>query len=999
MTEDSSSFTVSCSICHSAFKRSKKREEKKPLVFCAYCGNRLRPLFLKKNSTKLQHFFDSISLPHESKPKKEELLATIGQYEIIKSLGKGGMGEVFLAYDTVCGRKVALKQVRGDLAVHPQLYKRFLKEARITSQLTHPTIMPIYSIHYDANTVYYTMPYVEGKTLKQILRKTREDEKKGIKSSDPHTSIAFLTRIFLQICQACAYAHHQGILHRDLKPENFIVGTYGQVIILDWGLAKIFEEESCEEESLQIDPEKAPKEKGITKLGKVVGTVSYMAPERAFGAPATIQTDIYALGVILYQILTLQLPFPRKSISQFKKNYKKETFHPPELVAPYREVPAILSSIAKKCLHKNPKERYHSLNELIHSLENYISGESEWFLARTLDIHKNEDWAFQENILFVEHSAITKALDVSDWVSLMVSKDAFPNHTKIEAEVLIKKKGHGIGFLFSHSEFSDPGHLTDGYCLWVVSSAEKTRKTKLLRSSIPVLEAPDVTLQNGEWYTIRIEKNDQHMHFYLNDELCFSYVNHIPIIGPHIGILTKDADFEVKNFSVSVSSQNITVQCLAVPDAFLASHDYDHALSEYRRIGASFPGRSEGREALFRAGITLLEKAKKYGKEELFSQVNKEFEKLRNTSGAPLEYLGKGLMYQTLKDCDEELKCYELALRRYKRHPLLPILGEHIHFRMQESARKNRRTAYGFINLMFRFLPDLTTTFASKKLLQHLQKNWEKLPFTLFAPKEYDSDVRQKSLSISLAFWLGKPFLIKEAMLELLEKPILPMPLISDAFFHMLELEALQQATDCLKMIDERLSPNEKKRFAEFLEPIEQALSFQSITPNKNLLLFLFRYNLNHEKYDAIESLLPHTEELDCPFIDALKTEFFLYTHAYDKAEKLLSKYPKKELTSDSSPLYFIYFAFVTGTQGKAKGLKQISQLLKTSYPPSYTLGAHFLLDNIDVERGSWFRHSFPYERIKLFEQLTLYYHLLKDEERKQGFQMMRNTEYTKLNY
>src|SRR6185295_538306 len=120
----------------------------------------------------------------------------------------------------------------------------------------------------------------------------------------------------------------------------------------------------------------------------------YMAPERAMGKPATIQTDIYALGVILYQILTLHMPFHRKNLEHLKNNWMKEEIESPELVAPYREVPEILSEVVKKCLSKDPEARYNCVDEIIQTLENYMEGRSEWFQVCTLDIHTKSDWQF-----------------------------------------------------------------------------------------------------------------------------------------------------------------------------------------------------------------------------------------------------------------------------------------------------------------------------------------------------------------------------------------------------------------------------------------------------------------------------------------------------------------------------------------------------------------------------------------------------------------------------
>ncbi|MFA5249919.1 MAG: protein kinase, partial [Parachlamydiales bacterium] len=164
----------------------------------------------------------------------------LGNYRILKHLAKGGMGEVFLAFDPVCSRTVALKKIREDFKKNPLMRRRFLKEAQIASRLTHPAVIPIYSIHDDENEIYYTMPYVEGKSLKELLIEASQDP---AKHSIPH-----FIRIFLSVCEAVAFAHLKKILHRDLKPANILVGKYGEVLVLDWGIATFTDQKPATEE-------------------------------------------------------------------------------------------------------------------------------------------------------------------------------------------------------------------------------------------------------------------------------------------------------------------------------------------------------------------------------------------------------------------------------------------------------------------------------------------------------------------------------------------------------------------------------------------------------------------------------------------------------------------------------------------------------------------------------------------------------------------------------
>lgn len=1011
---------ITCSSCHASFRRSEEKQKTLPLIFCPYCGHRFANQ--QRARFKEQSRITSASLLQEHIPSQEEIQGSIGQYQIIRSLGKGGMGEVLLVYDTLSGRRIALKRIRSDLLRNSQMQKRFLREARITSQLMHPAIIPIYTIDAQDDQIYYTMPHVEGKTLKQILHKARQNEKKHKRQQDPQSTIAYLVRQFLQVCQAIAYAHAKGVLHRDIKPENVIVGTYGEVLILDWGLAKMVADTTDEgenDEALPSVPYPSKHLLRITRIGKIVGTISYMAPERVLGKPATIQTDIYSLGVMLYQILTLSLPFHRKNLRTLKKEWKKEPLIPPEILAPYREVPPVLSEIAKKCLSKDPDGRYKTVDELILSLENYLEGRSEWFPSKCLDIAKKEDWLFQENILLAEHTAITRTAETIDWVSVMVSKDPFPENHKIEATVRIGDSGLGIGFLSSLPAISNRLEFREGYCLWVTAEGNTKKRTKLLRSSVTVLEAADIELQRNFWQKIRIEKIDHHLYFYLNDVLQFSYISHIPVVGTHIGILAQDADFEIKDFVISIGSQNIMVNCLALPDAFLASKDYNRALSEYRRIGTSFPGRAEGREALFRAGITLLEKAQNCEDENahiFYDQAQEEFSKLKNTPGAPLEYLGKALIYQTLKEYEEEVKCFELAIRRYRGHPLLPILEEQILLRMHESSRYDRVAAYHFICLVVRFLSHLANEPPQRKLFASLERHWE-VPF--FFPKldnVQNPEVKQLLFSLYLGFWLAKPYVLAETITDMLKQPILPMYEIVSGILFAIELGSTNLAQSQLDYIHSLLSEQELERNHPLLSIATSALRIQCrdleaalawvkeqrepLSQIQEYVTILALQKAVAQKQFVVASEMCHSLQKiseSSEILDAQIIETWLYCDAIDKAEKLVKQYPIERLTQEASPLYFPYGCLLAKLEGNESAMQHFSKVLDMAFPRSWLLGAHYLAGKIHTSHGGWFARSFLWERRKLYNELALFWHCVGNEEKEFAWHLYASKEYVKV--
>lgn len=921
------------------------------------------------------------------------------------------MGEVFLAFDTMCGRRIALKKIRSDLLEHPQIRHRFLKEAHITCQLTHPAIIPIYSIQADQPSAYYTMPFVEGETLKQILRKTRQQEKRGEKLNHLGSSIPALMRVFITICQAVAYAHAKGVLHRDLKPENIIIGKYGEVLILDWGLAKFIDNPTMDEEASLPGPKiPLPHYAEITRIGKVVGTVAYMAPERALGNPSTVQTDIYALGVILYQLLTLKVPFKRGTLHEFRKHVAKEELLDPVLAAPYRDVPRMLARMTEKCLHPDPKQRYQSTDELIRELENYLEGRSEWFPVAELDVKQKSDWEFQEHVLLADHVAITRMTEESEWVSLMISAQSFQGNTRIETAIRLGELGHGIGILLSIPEAGERRRINEGYCLWLGSDLD--RSTQLMRSTVEVMQAPDIYLKRDQWIRIRIEKIDKTIHLYLDDVLQFSYIAHIPLIGTHIGLLSRDADFEITPLNISVGSLNLMVNCLAVPDAFFAHRDFTQALSEYRRIAYSFPDRPEGREASFRAGMTFIEQAKGASDPSpLLDQALQEFEKLHGTPGGPLEYLGKALVYQALRDEEEEIKCFELAYRRFPKHPLIPMLQEQILSRMHEVSRIRRLTTYRFILLALRhFRPSAIDTH-TRRLLTSLQKHAEPLPFIEEAPSKTQG-VQMTRLAIPVAFWLAKPFILGEILDDLIAAAASPSSIeIANTLTCLVELGAYDYAQQKFDQITPKMTaPSSDARWKD----LENLLNcrkfslddtFERLFSRPNIkidfsqsrpLLYALDLALDSQRTDLVRTAMQALEKCEISFelqlrFNCRSIQAFLLEKKWAEAGKVFDNYTIERLNSGTTPLHFLYGCWLQGTEGREIAMIHFMGLMHVSYPRSWTLASHYLLEDL-LPQGMWFDNAFLWEKRELYRSLALYYHCAGENHLYQQFSQL----YTK---
>lgn len=893
----------------------------------------------------------------------EPFPASIGPYTILKSLGRGGMGEVFLAQDISCRRNIALKRIRPDLKKNKTLQQRFLREAEVAGTLAHPSIIPILSIEKNSEETYYTMPFIDGETLRQILRKTREQEKTGEPIHPIGRSIPSLMRIFLQVCEAVAYTHSKGILHRDLKPENILIGKYGEVMIFDWGIAEFLDH--IQKPSSDLDAQTLSIHTNLTCPGKITGTLAYMPPEYLTETlPPSVQIDLYALGVVLYQLLTLQLPFQRKTPASFRKKRCQEELIDPSEMSPYRDIPRQLASICKKCLHQKPSERYAHTEELIADIKNYSEGRPEWIYLGALDLKKKEHWKFQEHILLAKHIAITRSLNITDWAALAISQRPFAENLMMEAEFSLSPDSQGIGFLLSIPETDARKSLEEGYCLWIHPSS-----CKLFRNKVQAMEATHFFLPPHTWHKIRIEKIEDSLKIFLNGNLLIHFLSRLPLTGSHAGFLHKDEKFSLRQWFFYDGSHNLTVNCLAVPNAFLNHKLYDLALKEYRRIGQSFPGRLEGREALFRAGLSLLEKGKACKEETYFHAALKEFEQLYRTSGAPLEYLGKALVYEALEDAEEESKCLELALRKFPKHFLLPLLKEHIIYRMHNSSLTHREAAYRIILLALRHIPNLLDHPDTCSLLESLEKNWEALPF--IEPTENTP----ASLAIRLAFWLGKAPILAEIATEIIKANPIDEPLLANAVFALLELE------------------EEPKHVLEFLELphpriVAMRAAMQSSEPvplsespplwQLRCLKYQMRKALLSRNEEALHNLfmqlkpckLSKMERLD---FEAIEVWHALLNHNWTDARNCFDKYAPAALSQENSPLYFPYGTYLYMLYGAAKAREHFSAPLDSPYPPTTALGAYFLKGKIQKNKG-WIERAFSWEKKELNRQLQLFH-------------------------
>ncbi len=302
-----------------------------------------------------------------------ETLARGQRYDLLGVLGAGGMGEVRATRDKWIGREVALKTLHAEVGQRPGARGRFMREIRVQGQLEHPSVVPVYDLGVSADAdLYFTMRRIRGLTLHSVIQGlARGDEDLVQRFSRRKLLTAFST-----VCMTLHYAHARGVLHRDLKPSNIMLGDFGEVYVLDWGIAKIVGADAGADEVETGDES--------TGSGRIIGTIGYMSPEQAAGKEIDARTDVYALGAILYEILSQKTLIRETNAMKALERIAAGVDGRPSREAPSLDIPPELDAICERATARDKEARFESAEALSLAVEKYLDGDRDLERRREL---------------------------------------------------------------------------------------------------------------------------------------------------------------------------------------------------------------------------------------------------------------------------------------------------------------------------------------------------------------------------------------------------------------------------------------------------------------------------------------------------------------------------------------------------------------------------------------------------------------------------------------
>ncbi len=908
----------------------------------------------------------------------------IGPYRILARLGEGGMGDVLLAYDERLLRRVALKRIRPDRLLDEQLTRRFEIEARITARLQHPSILPVYHYTREGADTYYTMRPVEGITLAQLLHQLKE----GGPEEREEWPTPRIVRLFLQASNAVAFAHARGVIHRDLKPSNIMIGPFEEVLVLDWGMAKMLDEALTEP---RISTEKLHELKAGTESQILVGTPSYMAPEQFQGKQASPQSDQFALGLILYELLALCPPWRGESISA-----RLEAMHTappirPARLQPGRSIPSALTEVVLRALSLPVEDRYETVTQFSNEVAHALEGRAQWRIEEAIGHHRN--WRVSNGRHSrVDNTITLRSRGAQGTLRYFYTRRLGDNvRVEFDLSLISIRKGNNELAIWLNAALTAEGQLGNGYSLQAVPG--KRRTISLLRSGRVVAGAQSPRYETGRWHHVIACREDDRFWLSIDDLEIYAYSDPIPLTGGYLGFTGRSAGLRIRNLQISTLGSSARVSCLAVPDALFNRTFYGEAQSEYEGIAISHQGRAEGRLAQFRAGICVIRQSEHEQDPELRMLLLEEADQVLvagdEANDSCLIALGRAMVASRQGRASAKHAALTRALEEYPHDPHLPAVHEWILGRLHVVQHHERQVVAELLPLAITHCMSNWGARVVGEMVRAVRSHWENPPFMTGRGKFKTSDPASHcDIKLLLAFWAGRHQFIVRTISEMSADDLLKPFHIPDAVFALLELQQVEAAAEILEETRPAAiaKPNSKLgRAWELCVPavaamqgeLEVALDrFHRLKPDPNsrayngARLWLARASHILGNSEATFRVLEKITARDL-FANEQRAWFQLMNADPEQANRELTPFIQRNDHLKGRNLSNLLHGVSLIAQGMPDSAQRVFNALDCSeWPRSWTLGSHFLSGKLEEER--FLKESLPWERLCLQAQLGL---------------------------